>query len=72
MRKSTKRKIRRAMTQAVIGAFAGAFLALAIATAAFAHGENHLATSLLQIAMSVFALAAVTDVATDGILKYIF
>lgn len=72
MKKSTKRKIRRVMTQAVGGAFAGAFLALAIAAVTFATGENHLATSLLQAAMCIFALAAVTDMATDGILKYIF
>lgn len=71
MTKKTKRRIRRAMTQAVNGAYAGAFLTLAIATMIFATGENHLATNLLQGALSIFALAGVVDMATDGILKYI-
>lgn len=71
MTKRTKRRIRKTVSQAVIGAFAGAFLVLAVATATFAVGENHLATNLLQGALSIFAMAAVVDVATDGILNHI-
>ena len=71
MTKRTKRRVRRVVSQAVTGAFAGAFLVLAVATATFAAGENHLATSLLQGALSIFGMAAVVDVATDSILKYI-
>ncbi len=71
MTKRTKRRIRKTVSQAVAGAFAGAFLVLAVATATFAAGENHLATNLLQGALSIFAAAAVVDVATDGILNHI-